>query len=218
MRDMREGICPLCAHQEIIESVVAEFGGEGAEHAAAVTYDPRWVFSGRNPQSPHGELRFYVCRHCGHVQTFAMSPGDIPLTEGFKTRLIQGRAETSGDTRRRLPTTHATLFLAEHGLDQDWPNGEVHTIFWAQPFNIGLHRAPQTAFRGPVVDIHVRLQQQQKDRLAIVAFSLCLTDSPDLQRLPALTAFLPRIEGLEAGETLKLIKEHDMLHGISVAI
>lgn len=92
MRDMRDGICPLCEHNEIIEAVAAEFGDQDVERVKAVTYDPRWVIEGRNPKHPHGPLKMVVCRRCGYVQWFADDPASIPIDDEHRTRLIGGAA------------------------------------------------------------------------------------------------------------------------------
>src|SRR5262245_14446624 len=48
--DIRQGICPQCGHEEIIEAVQAEFTGEwNTTYPMCVTYDERWVYSGQNP-------------------------------------------------------------------------------------------------------------------------------------------------------------------------
>jgi hypothetical protein len=55
MIDIRSGRRPLCDHREIIEPVAAEFAHE--EVPAAVTYETRWVLSGRNPDSRNHPYR-----------------------------------------------------------------------------------------------------------------------------------------------------------------
>ena len=90
MRDIRKGICPLCEHNEILESIPALFGDQHKEVAFAVTYDSRWVQNGRNPNHPHGKVRVYVCRQCGYLQWFADEPATIPVGDEHKTRIIAG--------------------------------------------------------------------------------------------------------------------------------
>lgn len=90
MVDMRKGTCPVCEHNEILEAEVAEFGNQDEERRMCVTYDKRWVASGRNPRHGHGPLRMYVCRACGFVQWFAEAPGEIPASDEICTRLIRG--------------------------------------------------------------------------------------------------------------------------------
>jgi hypothetical protein len=92
MPDIRQGICPQCGHDEIIEAEQAEFTGEwDANYRMCVTYDQRWVLPGQNPSYGHGPLYLYVCRGCGFCQWYARNPEGIPVSEGHRTRLIQGR-------------------------------------------------------------------------------------------------------------------------------
>ena len=89
--DIREGTCPQCGYEEIIEAEQTEFTDQGLGPVPmCVTYDERWVLSGQNPQHGHGPLSLYVCRRCGFCQWYARSPETIPISEGHRTRLIQG--------------------------------------------------------------------------------------------------------------------------------
>jgi hypothetical protein len=88
--DMRQGTCPQCGHQEVIEAVQSEFGHGNYGVPMCVTYDERWVLSGQNPRHGHGPLCLYVCRRCGFCQWYARSPETIPVSEGHRTRLIKG--------------------------------------------------------------------------------------------------------------------------------
>src|SRR4051812_19159357 len=91
MHDIRNGICPLCDHREIIEARALQLYGETGERVAslAVTYDcpagGNW-----NTDEAHGLLKSYVCRACGYVQSFASNPGGIPIDSQNDTRLIKG--------------------------------------------------------------------------------------------------------------------------------
>jgi hypothetical protein len=91
--DIRQGICPQCGHDEVIEAAQAEFTGQDATATfpMCVTYDERWVFPGQNPRYGHGPLYLYVCRRCGFCQWYAQNPESIPVSEGQRTRLIKGR-------------------------------------------------------------------------------------------------------------------------------
>ena len=90
--DIRQGTCPQCGHDEIIEAEQAEFTGEwDANYRMCVTYDQRWVLPGQNPSYGHGPLYLYVCRRCGCCQWYARNPESIPVSEGHRTRLIKGR-------------------------------------------------------------------------------------------------------------------------------
>jgi rubrerythrin len=91
MDDIRNGRCPLCEHNEIIAAIPAEFGNNDYEVKAAITYDARWALPGRNPRSrAYGALTTYTCRSCGFVQSFADDPGEIPIDDAHRTRLIRG--------------------------------------------------------------------------------------------------------------------------------
>jgi hypothetical protein len=220
MRDMREGVCALCAHQEILEVIPGEFVDGGMERPAAATYKPRWMLDGRNPSHPVGLLRRYVCRHCGYSQTFVLEPGEIPLEAGYKASLIRGPGAASSRTgpRQRLETRHAALYLHEEGLEQEWPSGAVHRILWGSPFAAHLHRAPDQSWRGPVVDIHLRLVQQRQDATDTVALTLCLEDAPKLRSLPPLVALLPRLEGEQAASLLAQVRRALAMHGQRLSV
>ena len=88
--DIRQGICPQCGHDEIIEAQQSEFGHTDQGSPMSVTYDKRWVLSGQNPHYGHGHLYLYVCRRCGFCQWYAHSPQSIPVSENHRTRLIKG--------------------------------------------------------------------------------------------------------------------------------
>jgi hypothetical protein len=91
--DLRTGICPLCGHHEVIESVANEFGsGDYSASQMAVTHKHMEGGGpvGKRRDLPVGRLMLYVCRKCGYVQWFADMPESIPIGEKFQTRLIQG--------------------------------------------------------------------------------------------------------------------------------
>jgi hypothetical protein len=99
MRDIRNGTCPLCEHDEIVEGVPGEFGGEGMEQPSAFTYDKRWLLSGRNPSHAHGLLSYFMCRRCGFLQWFVKDPGSVPIDEARQTRLLPKGSHTDGPFR-----------------------------------------------------------------------------------------------------------------------
>jgi hypothetical protein len=90
---MRQGVCPQCGHNEVIEAVQSEFGHGNFGTPMCVTYDERWVLSGQNPRHGHGPLSLYVCRSCGFCQWYAKDPGAIPISDGHRTRLITGERQ-----------------------------------------------------------------------------------------------------------------------------
>ena len=88
-RDIREGVCPLCGHEEIIEAIPRDLGDASAEYQA-VTYEAV-DFGSLVPvyhRVAHGVLRMYVCRGCGFTQYFADNPATIPIGEQYMTKVI----------------------------------------------------------------------------------------------------------------------------------
>ena len=94
--DIRQGICPQCGHDEIIEAEQSEFAHGDKTRPMCVTYDARWVFPGQNPAYGHGQLFLYVCRSCGFCQWYARNPGGIPISEGHRTRLVERDRNETG--------------------------------------------------------------------------------------------------------------------------
>lgn len=94
--DIRQGICPQCGHDEIIEAAQAESGHSDRTYPMCVTYDARWVLPGQNPAHGHGPLYLYVCRACGFCQWYAKNPERIPISEGHRTCLIEGKPPETG--------------------------------------------------------------------------------------------------------------------------
>jgi hypothetical protein len=91
--DIRQGTCPPCGHDEIIEAQQTELTDQGSgPYSMCVTYDKRWLLPGQNPRHGRGPLYLYVCRRCGFFQWYARSPERIPISEGHRTRLIKGGA------------------------------------------------------------------------------------------------------------------------------
>jgi hypothetical protein len=89
MDDIRQGTCPVCMNNEVIESVPTIFVGEPPwEIPLAVT---RLVTGrGPDPASPFGVLSLFTCRRCGYSQIFAAYPGSIPIGPEARTRLHKG--------------------------------------------------------------------------------------------------------------------------------
>ena len=101
MEDIRDGVCPLCRHNEILKAVP-----QGPEVPLCVTlgYDDENVLIDRAPKKlgvPKGVLVVYTCRRCGFSQLFATLPGQIPIGDGgpgFGATLLKGR-ELAGPYR-----------------------------------------------------------------------------------------------------------------------
>lgn len=97
MKDMRQGVCPLCSHNEIIQAAPVEWiYGIGANVLAAAHETNRWV--GLDPTKPLGIMNIWICRRCGFVQWFAFEPEKIPIDQEHSTRLIKG-SEPEGPYR-----------------------------------------------------------------------------------------------------------------------
>lgn len=95
MKDLRNGVCPLCQHNEIIESKVLDFiDGQIARDGAVAYEQTGLLIKTPDDRYPHGLLMMYVCRACGLTQTFAQDPGSIPIGDEYGTRLIRGQAGT----------------------------------------------------------------------------------------------------------------------------
>jgi predicted nucleic-acid-binding Zn-ribbon protein len=89
MIDIRKGTCPACGNNRIIEANPPEFTSSVEVYFAA-TYDPKRNSFSRNPNKPRGAFLAYICKRCGFTQWYCEDPGDIPLDDGYRTRLIEG--------------------------------------------------------------------------------------------------------------------------------
>ena len=87
MTDIREGTCPRCGHNEIIEGWPRDSVSAGvASTPMAVAVDRKaWAAS-----EYFGQLAVFVCRQCGKAEWFAASPADIKIGPAYNTRLVQG--------------------------------------------------------------------------------------------------------------------------------
>ncbi len=95
MRDMRQGICPSCGHNQIVEATTSDFvGSTGPTRPLSVTHEIGWA-----GVKHLGVLKTCVCRRCGLVQWFAESPETIPIGPGHGTRLIEGSDSDGGPYR-----------------------------------------------------------------------------------------------------------------------
>lgn len=94
MTDLRNGTCPLCRHNEVVEGTPLEFDDTQIPNRLGVAHEPipdGWIMKGRFHRSVvFGELRTYTCRSCGYTQWFALSPDTIPIGDQHGTRVIQG--------------------------------------------------------------------------------------------------------------------------------
>ncbi len=86
MPDIREGSCPQCRHNEIIQSAPVTFTEAGPK--------PLLASAGVDPSRPPGALNIFICRRCGFAQWFAFAPAEIPVGPEFGTRLIHGSVDS----------------------------------------------------------------------------------------------------------------------------
>jgi len=95
---VRSGTCPKCRGTKIILAHPPEYGQNSFEVPMAVTAEPRWILSGRNPRYGKGELVVYVCRSCGFVEWYALDPESIPIGNDYRTEVVErskGSAEAA---------------------------------------------------------------------------------------------------------------------------
>ena len=87
MEDIRQGLCPICRHNRVIEARPSVKGDQGLAPVAAAFPQGTGVFDGLKE---HGVLFAYICQRCGFTQWFAANPGEIPIFAWLGTRLIEG--------------------------------------------------------------------------------------------------------------------------------
>ncbi len=89
---MRQGVCAVCDHREVVSAEAIEFGARDTTGPAAIAYAGKDGVYGFQPKlkQGHGKLRSYTCRKCGYTQWFADKPADIPLDRNMRTKLIKG--------------------------------------------------------------------------------------------------------------------------------
>ncbi len=92
MDDVRQGTCPLCKHNEIIEAELQESDRDGLPSPLPVCWGA--PPPGSNRWQPLGVLKAYVCRRCGRTELFAQSPEKLPIGRPHRTRIIQGPEPT----------------------------------------------------------------------------------------------------------------------------
>ena len=90
MGDIREGRCPSCGHDEVIEAPLQQLVHYKARDTVApigvAWHEEEGMFG--DSATPLNAIQMYVCRSCGFTQLFTESPGTIPIGRAHKTRLI----------------------------------------------------------------------------------------------------------------------------------
>ena len=85
MEDMRNGVCALCAHPEVVECRPKSRGYKSAYNpVVAAVVDPGFFSFNKEV----GEILVYACRKCGFAQTFVMEAGTVPIGEPYGTRIV----------------------------------------------------------------------------------------------------------------------------------
>ena len=86
MHDIRNGTCPLCAHNRIIEAWPADHNDTGTSSVnLSVTESVSW-----RGTVTHGALIAYLCQRCGFTQWFTSGVDQIPIGEKYRTKVIEG--------------------------------------------------------------------------------------------------------------------------------
>ncbi len=90
MNDIRQGTCPLCGHNEIIESE-PKVHVDGREQRVFLVNVPNGpgIFAG---SADRGVMRSFTCRQCEHTQLFAQGAATVPIGREHGTRLVTGPA------------------------------------------------------------------------------------------------------------------------------
>jgi predicted nucleic-acid-binding Zn-ribbon protein len=88
MDNIRQGVCPVCRHNEIIQAELL-VDGERNEHQVALARGTEGTSVFARMQN-FGVMHAFTCRHCGYTQLFAESPATVPIGDRHRTRLIVG--------------------------------------------------------------------------------------------------------------------------------
>jgi predicted nucleic-acid-binding Zn-ribbon protein len=82
---IRDGICPRCQHDEIVQAAASQRLGIGLEPLAVTHQRP----DGSTAPALFGPFNIYVCRRCGYTEWYAIDPDKIPIGDEYYTRLIK---------------------------------------------------------------------------------------------------------------------------------
>lgn len=96
MHDIRDGSCPLCRHNEILEIKAQTSGYKGHLSAFAAHHQPSGGFFVST--TTEGAFLAFVCRKCGYTQWFAEAPSGITV-DVPGVRVIRG-APPPGESYR----------------------------------------------------------------------------------------------------------------------
>ena len=85
---MTQGVCALCAHNNVVQAWPIEHGNGSSTYNVAATEGLVGGVFAKTQQ--YGLLVAYICQKCGFVMWFANDPADIPIGDKYRTRLIEG--------------------------------------------------------------------------------------------------------------------------------
>lgn len=88
MRDMREGVCAICRHNEVVICWPLEFNELMANPLAASHEVSKWT--GTDSRKPLGALYIACCRKCGFAEWFVSKPEELKIGEEYRTQLVTG--------------------------------------------------------------------------------------------------------------------------------
>jgi hypothetical protein len=89
MEDLRNGLCPICRHNRVIEAEPAVIAAVGETLARSPLAAAPFFEGGERPMWS-GLAAAYICQRCGYTQWFTTYPAEIPIGAEYKTRLIEG--------------------------------------------------------------------------------------------------------------------------------
>jgi hypothetical protein len=88
MKDVTQGVCALCRHNEVIQAWPIEHGNGSSTGNVAAT---EGLVGGAFAKTQQfGLMAAYTCQKCGFVMWFANDPQHIPIGDEYRTRLIEG--------------------------------------------------------------------------------------------------------------------------------
>jgi len=99
MEDIRQGVCPKCGHNEIIEGSPRYSIKTGGTAPLAVAFEHDVGSSSGEGLHTMGTLSVFVCRACGKAEWFVAHPELVKIGDEYRTRLIQGPAKPDAPYR-----------------------------------------------------------------------------------------------------------------------
>jgi predicted nucleic-acid-binding Zn-ribbon protein len=88
---IRDGICPRCQHDEIVQALPTELAPYNEQPLAASHEHSRWYNATVKQQ--YGIFNAFICRRCGYTEWYATEPEKIPIGDEYHTRLVSRRGQ-----------------------------------------------------------------------------------------------------------------------------